>query len=134
MPACEPAPTCGMRRRNKSGPGRLLVLLTTMTTLMLVIGVFGVFGLSGCERPPKVDPRVAGEHAEVRARYHADRTKRRADEMIFLHPNSERQRSARKAQLMLDELIERSPGRTSSASSRDSAVDSQKEPATMEKR
>lgn len=75
--------------------------------LAAVSALIGVTGVSGCERSP--EPRVAQKHAEVRALYHADRTRRLADEMIFLHPNSERQRRAREAQLMLDELIERMP-------------------------
>ncbi|RAL21153.1 hypothetical protein DL240_13550 [Lujinxingia litoralis] len=52
---------------------------------------------------------MAREHARVRAAYHAGWVRRVADEVIFLHPNSERQRSARKAQLLLDELMEGAP-------------------------
>ncbi|RDV37427.1 hypothetical protein DV096_13010 [Bradymonadaceae bacterium TMQ3] len=70
---------------------------------------WALLGAPGCERAQEVDPDVARRHAELRGRVRADDVRRVADERIFLHPNSERQRAARKAQLMLDELIERAP-------------------------
>ncbi|TXD41631.1 hypothetical protein FRC96_03970 [Lujinxingia vulgaris] len=79
-----------------------------MALALVVLACVGL-GAPGCEPAPEVDADVARRHAELRARQWADTVKRAADERIFLHPNSERQRAARKAQLMLDELIERAP-------------------------
>lgn len=117
MPAFEPAPTfCRKRgsRLNESasarmpGAWRALKGFRASALAMLVLAL-ALLGAPGCEPAEKVDADVARRHAELRAHRLAENVRRVADERIFLHPNSERQRAARKAQLMLDELIERAP-------------------------
>ncbi|TXD34738.1 hypothetical protein FRC98_18065 [Lujinxingia vulgaris] len=81
----------------------------SLRALVVLLLAVAFLGAPGCEQAEEVDLDVARRHAELRGRVWADEVKRAADERIFLHPNSERQRAARKAQLMLDELIERAP-------------------------
>lgn len=62
-------------------------------------------GLLGCD--DEVADHVPAGHAEVRATYLAQMTVVDAQEMILLHPQSDRQRHARKQLLALESLDER---------------------------
>ena len=93
MPAFAPALICG---NNCKRP--------IASSLLLVVALLCV----GCE--DEADDELAVRHAQVHASLEAERTVHFATEWTLLHPNSDRQRHARRQLMRLRNLESRMPG------------------------
>lgn len=112
MPVFAPAPTSLQKprkrnRRTEGNRGNRSVL----GWALLLLALLGLL-LGGCDRKEKIEeqelpPNLAREHARSAGEEVAQRTLRRSNEFILLHPQSDRQRMARENLLFLDELNRR---------------------------
>ncbi|MBA2662283.1 MAG: hypothetical protein H0U74_08305 [Bradymonadaceae bacterium] len=80
-------------------------VLGSICLAVLVVSLGAAISMFSCERERAVDSLTMAKRAAVWGHFRASEVELMAQELAFMHPMSERSKSARKARILLDDLL-----------------------------